>query len=255
MVIKKALLKIIFIINFLCIMLTMFFLNELFGILAILFSAFSLITSMRFEKKIFNSNLFLFLSALPIYMIVPLYQNPMLATLVITLIVSIIMHGKEVFGLLSLGKIKDVKIWLAIIFVSIVSSISLVLWGVWTDDLGVGAAIIIELKKHSLFLILAIVPIGALINAIVEETVFRGIIQTELSNIFTNSTAILIQALLFAAFHYAWGFPNGIIGFGMTFVYACALGVMRHKVKGLIAPIIAHTIADSTISIFLWVCF
>lgn len=94
-----------------------------------------------------------------------------------------------------------------------------------------------------------------LLNAIVEETVFRGIIQTELSKIFTNSIAIFIQGILFAAFHYAGGFPNGVIGFGMTFIYAGALGIMRYKVKGLLAPIITHWFADLTIVIFLWSCF
>ena len=210
---------------------------------------------MIFEKKIFNSNLFLFLSTLPICLIVPLYQNPMFATLVIALLISTLVYGKQVFGLFSLGKIKDVKIWVAIIFVSIIASSSLVLWGLWADNLGVGVATITELKKHGTILLLLVIPLMSLLNAIVEETVFRGIIQTELSNIFTNSTAILIQALLFAAFHYAGGFPNGIMGFGMTFVYACALGIMRHKVKGLLAPIITHWLADLTIVVFLLVCF
>ena len=98
-------------------------------------------------------------------------------------------------------------------------------------------------------------PVLSLVNAIVEETVFRGIIQTELSTIFNIYIAIFLQAFLFAAFHYAGGFPNGVAGFAMTFVYACALGVMRFKVKGLLAPIITHWMADLTILVFLWVYF
>lgn len=253
---KLNLIKTLFVINVLFFITSyIYYQNELFACLAIIFSALSLVFSILVEKRVFNSNLFLFLSTLPIYLIVPLYQNPMFATLVITLIVSTLIYGKQVFGLFSFGKIKDIKIWVAIVFVSIIASSSLVLWGLWTDNLGVGAAMITELKKHSTILLLLVIPLMSLLNAIVEETVFRGIIQTELSKIFTNTTAILIQAILFAIFHYAGGFPNGVIGFGMTFVYACALGVMRHKVKGLLAPIIAHTVADSTIAIFLKVCF
>jgi membrane protease YdiL (CAAX protease family) len=186
---------------------------------------------------------------------VPLYQNPMFATLVIALIISTLMYGKQVFGLLDFGKIKNIKIWFAIIFVSAIASTSLVLWGLWTDNLGVGAAAIQEFKQHSVILILVLMPVLSLVNAIVEETVFRGIIQTELSAIFNIYIAIFLQAFLFAAFHYAGGFPNGVMGFAMTFVYACALGVMRFKVKGLLAPIITHWMADLTILVFLWVYF
>ncbi|MGQ4002363.1 type II CAAX endopeptidase family protein [Francisellaceae bacterium CB299] len=252
---KFNLLKTFFVINVLFITLSFYFQNELFGILAILFSALSLILSIVLEKKVFNSNLFLFLSTLPIYLIIPLYQNPMFATLVIALFISVLIYGKQVFRLFSFGKIKDIKIWFAIAFVSIIASSSLVLWGLWTDNLGVGAATITELKRHSTILLLLVIPLMTLLNAIVEETVFRGILQTELSHVFGVSVAIFLQAFLFAAFHYAGGFPNGLMGFAMTFVYACALGVVRHKVKGLLAPIITHWLADLTIVIFLWVCF
>ncbi|QLE78643.1 CPBP family intramembrane metalloprotease [Francisella sp. Scap27] len=252
---KLNLIKTLFVINVFFITSSFYFQNELFGCLAIVFSALSLILSVLIEKRVFNSNLFLFLSTLPIYLIVPLYQNPMFATLMITLFISALVYGKQVFQLFSLGKIKNIKIWLAIIVVSIIASTSLVLWGLWTDNLGVGAAMITELKKHSTILLLLLIPLMTLLNAIVEETVFRGIIQTELSKIFTNSIAIFIQGILFAAFHYAGGFPNGVIGFGMTFIYAGALGIMRYKVKGLLAPIITHWFADLTIVIFLWSCF
>ena len=252
---KTNLVRTLLVINVFFITSYFYFQNELFGILAILFSALSLISSVIYEKKIFNSNLFLFLSILPIYLMVPLYQNPMFATLVITLIISALMYGKQVFGLLDFGKIKNIKIWFAIIFVSAIASTSLVLWGLWTDNLGVGAAAIQEFKQHSVILILVLMPVLSLVNAIVEETVFRGIIQTELSAIFNIYIAIFLQAFLFAAFHYAGGFSNGVMGFAMTFVYACALGVMRFKVKGLLAPIITHWMADLTILVFLWVYF
>jgi len=235
-------------------MLAMFFQNEIIWIASIASSSIFLVLSIFSKERVFSCALFLFLSTLPLYLVFPMYQ-PLLMLVIITLLISALFYKKEIFVLFKKGEINSIRIWLAIIIVSLIASISLVLWGLWTDNLGVGAPIIAELKKHSSFLILAIVPISALLNAIVEETIFRGIIQTELSNVFTNSTAILLQALLFAGFHYAGGFPNGAIGFGMTFIYACALGIMRYKVKGLLAPIIAHATADLTILVFLWVCF
>ncbi|AXA33570.1 CPBP family intramembrane glutamic endopeptidase [Francisella adeliensis] len=253
---KLNIIKTFFVINVLfSITSCIYYQNELFGSLAIFFSALSLTLSILIEKRIFNSSLFLFLSTLPIYLIIPLYQNPMFATLVIALVISVLIYGKQVFRLFSFGKVKDVRIWFAIAFVAVIASSSLVLWGLWADNLGVGAPTITELKRHSTILLLLVIPLITLLNAIVEEIVFRGILQTELSDIFGISVAIFLQAFLFAGFHYAGGFPNGLIGFGMTFVYAGALGVMRHKVKGLLAPIITHWLADLTIVIFLWVCF
>ncbi|AJI53375.1 CPBP family intramembrane glutamic endopeptidase [Francisella philomiragia] len=250
------LVKIIFIINITFITLSFYFQSELFSNLAILCAAISLMASVIFDKKVFNSNLFLFLSTLPIYLIVPVYQNPMLAALLITLLISILIYKKQVFELFNLGKIKDIRIWLAVVVVSLVASISLIVWGISTNKLtGVGAATSQELEKLSTIVILMLIPIEALLNATVEEVVFRGIIQTELSRVFSVSVAIFLQAFLFAGFHYAGGFPNGLTGFAMTFVYACALGVMRYKVKGLLAPIIIHTFADMTILIFLWLYF
>ncbi|AFJ43518.1 CPBP family intramembrane glutamic endopeptidase [Francisella orientalis] len=180
----------------------------------------------------------------------------MLAALLITLLISVLIYKKQVFELFDFGEIKDIRIWLAVALVSVVASISLIVWGVSTNELtGVGAATSQELEKLSTIVILMLIPIGALLNATVEEIVFRGIIQTELSRVFSVSGAIFLQAFLFAGFHYAGGFPNGLTGFAMTFVYACALGVMRYKVKGLLAPIITHTFADMTILIFLWLYF
>ena len=250
------LVKIIFVINIIFITLSFYFQSELSSNLAVLCAALSLIISMIFDKKIFNSNLFLFLSTLPIYLIIPLYQNPMLATLLVTLLISALVYKKQVFELFNFGEIKDIKIWLAVALVSVVASISLIVWGILTSELtGVGEATSQELAKLSTIVILMLIPIGALLNAIVEEVVFRGIIQTELSKVFNISVAIFLQAFLFAGFHYAGGFPNGLIGFAMTFVYACGLGLMRYKVKGVLAPIITHTFADMTILIFLWVYF
>ncbi|AIT09208.1 hypothetical protein LO80_03950 [Candidatus Francisella endociliophora] len=256
MVTKFTLVKTLFVVNVIFITLSFYFQNELFGNLAILFAALSLIFSVIFDNKVFNSNLFLFLSSLPVYLIIPLYQNPMLATLLITLLISVIVYKKQVFELFSLGKIKDIRIWIAIAVVSLVASISLIVWGMSTNELtGVGIATSQEFKKLSTIVILILIPVGALLNAVVEEVIFRGIIQTELSRISSVFIAIFLQAFLFAGFHYAGGFPNGLSGFAMTFVYAFALGTTRFKVKGLLAPIITHTFADMTILIFLWVYF
>jgi membrane protease YdiL (CAAX protease family) len=56
---------------------------------------------------------------------------------------------------------------------------------------------------------------------------------------------VVIQAALFGAMHYPKGaIPNGFVGLGLTFVYGIALGVVRYRSEGLLAPWIAHTITD-----------
>lgn len=249
---KTNLIKILFVINVLFITLAVYFQNELFGGLEILFSALSLISSVIFEKKIFNSTLYLFLSTLPLFWVLSIFPSDCWGLVLITLALSILVYKKQIFSLFKIGEIKSPKIWLAIIGISLISCISLIIWGMWTDNLGEPAAVFQEFKQqYSIILILTLLPLGQFLNAIVEEAIFRGIIQTELSNIFNIYTAIFLQAILFAGVHYAVGFPNGVMGFAMTFIYACFLGSMRYKVKGLLAPIITHTIADLTIMVFI----
>ncbi|MDQ3142103.1 MAG: CPBP family intramembrane metalloprotease [Bacteroidota bacterium] len=66
------------------------------------------------------------------------------------------------------------------------------------------------------FLTIAIIP------AISEELVFRGIIQNQLHTIFKSKwTAILISSLLFSTIHFQFeGFlPRFILGFSLAFIY------------------------------------
>jgi membrane protease YdiL (CAAX protease family) len=219
--------------------------------MAIIISIFFLIINIASKEKNFCYALLLFLFFMPIGFIFPFYQNPMFTPLVITLIISIPFYKKKILSLVKLGNINGTKIWLSIIIISLASSISLVLWGICTNKLGIGIATIAEYKQHSLLLILIALPFVTILNAIVEEIIFRGIIQTEISYIFNNFMAIIFQAILFAGVHYSGGFPNGLLGYIMTFTYAIFLGVMRLKTKGILATIIIHTIADSTIFIFL----
>ena len=66
--------------------------------------------------------------------------------------------------------------------------------GILTSELtGVGEATSQELTKLSTIVILMLIPVGALLNAIVEEVIFRGTIQTELTKFFNISVAIFYK--------------------------------------------------------------
>jgi len=81
-----------------------------------------------------------------------------------------------------------------------------------------------------------------------EEAVFRGVVMEAVdSALGPGSWSVVLQAAPFAAFHYQAGFPNGTSGLAMTFMYGIMLGVIRRISRGMLAPLIAHILADITI--------
>ncbi len=86
----------------------------------------------------------------------------------------------------------------------------------------------------------------ALLNATMEQLIWRGGIQSWLVGHTTITLAILIQGISFGALHWA-GFPSGWSGVALATVYGVMLGWLRHIAGGLAAPIFAHILADLTI--------
>jgi hypothetical protein len=88
----------------------------------------------------------------------------------------------------------------------------------------------------------------AVVNAVMEEAIFRGVIMEALdSALGTGHWSVGIQAVPFAALHYVAGFPHGLSGFMMVLVYGVMLGAVRRVSKGMLAPVLAHIVADVTI--------
>jgi membrane protease YdiL (CAAX protease family) len=86
----------------------------------------------------------------------------------------------------------------------------------------------------------------ALVNAAVEEGVFRGVFQTALHALLRPVSAILIQAVSFGLLH-LHGVPDGLLGVTMAGVWGLVLGVMRWRSGGIASPYIAHVAADLAI--------
>lgn len=97
--------------------------------------------------------------------------------------------------------------------------------------------------------LLPIAGIGfALLNGIMEEVAFRGIIMHGFDSALNNDgLSILLQALPFGLIHFAAGFPNGISGIFLTFIYGILMGIIRNLSKGMLAPIVTHFFADLAI--------
>lgn len=137
-------------------------------------------------------------------------------------------------------------VWPMVMATVFVSVTALILWTVFTKP---------DLRRH-----LALVPkmplwiypftaIGfAFLNAAMEEIIFRGVMLEVLdSALGENHWSVGAQAVSFAALHYLAGFPNGVLGFLMVFVYGVMLGMVRRRSRGLLAPWVAHLAADIAI--------
>jgi uncharacterized protein len=156
---------------------------------------------------------------------------------------------RDYFAWFSRGEIDRTSV-VMVILTSVFSVALLILWAFWTKNLGYGEVFVRAFGASPRWQIFTVfIPAFALANAFAEEVVFRGLIQESLSRVFNNPYLVLIlQASAFAAAHFSGGFPNGYLGYLMTFGYAMMLGYLRQRTKGILAPYIAHVIADTTIA-------
>lgn len=86
----------------------------------------------------------------------------------------------------------------------------------------------------------------SLLNAAVEEAIFRGVLQGALHRVSGPVLAVVVQALAFGVLHVV-GIPTGVVGAVMAGAWGVLLGVMRWRTGGIVAPYVAHVAADATI--------
>lgn len=100
-----------------------------------------------------------------------------------------------------------------------------------------------------LWLLVPAALVFSVVNAAVEEAAYRGVVLGALDKAgVTASAALVLQAVAFAALHFRAGFPRGLVGVGLTFVYGLVLGALRRRAGGLIAPFITHVLTDLVIA-------
>jgi len=70
----------------------------------------------------------------------------------------------------------------------------------------------------------------SMVNAAVEESLFRGLLLEALDHSFASGwAAVLMQAAAFGVLH-LHGFPRGAVGVGLAAVYGLMMGVLRPTV-------------------------
>ena len=152
------------------------------------------------------------------------------------------------------GSLDQITLALVVI-TSLFAAVALGLWAMWTDYLGIGSSMIKSTRGTPTWLLLGVgVPGFALLNAFAEEAVYRGFLQEALRRRFPRQLLLVLalQASAFAAAHYFSGFPNGKMGYLMTFTYAMMLGYLRERAEGMLAPFLTHFTADVVIGILLF---
>jgi membrane protease YdiL (CAAX protease family) len=179
---------------------------------------------------------------------------PFLVPFVIsTSVIALSREGRSALSWVRLGNIRATDVIL-VALTSFASAVALLVWAFWTDHLGIGVQMIQQFKEFPRWQVIGVgIPVFALINAFSEEVVYRGVLQEALiATIRKTGLAVLLQADAFAMEHFAGGFPNGYAGYAMVLVYGGMLGYLRVRTRGMLAPFLAHVVADLVIAYFLF---
>jgi membrane protease YdiL (CAAX protease family) len=159
---------------------------------------------------------------------------------------------RETAGWLRLGRL-DRTTWLAIATFATVSAVALVIWrfASHTDLTRFRTFVPAFVLALPTGVLIAVLPLGiglyAALNAAVEEIIWRGVAMQALeSAVGRGALACVLQAIGFGVWHYR-GFPSGVVGSALAGIFALMMGILRMRGRGMLAPWIAHVLADTTI--------
>lgn len=92
----------------------------------------------------------------------------------------------------------------------------------------------------------------AILNSLFEEFMARAVLFDGFLKIDQNIVfVILAQAVVFALWHFN-GFPGGLVGIVLVFIWSLFLGIIRYRANGMLPPLLAHFLADFSIAVILF---
>jgi hypothetical protein len=140
----------------------------------------------------------------------------------------------------------DGSIWLLIGASILISSTALVLWFVlFKPDYGDVLRTIFP--KLPVYLLFAGIIMFAMLNAALEEFMYRGLVMGSLdATLGAGTGSVLLQAAVFGLVHIG-GFPRGAVGVVLATIYGLMMGAVRRRSAGMLAPWIAHVCTDVAI--------
>jgi membrane protease YdiL (CAAX protease family) len=87
-----------------------------------------------------------------------------------------------------------------------------------------------------------------ILSPFVEETFFRGFLWRGVQYRFGNGIAFLVTTVLFAAMHYSYWMPGGVVDAGSVVQYLISgviYGWLRWQSGGTVVPMIAHALDNA----------
>ena len=171
----------------------------------------------------------------PFYLLVPL--------LVYFLVVLAVAPLRRSLNWVRMGRL-DAAAWAVTLLVIVISSAALVLFeALERPDVSHLRARLPPAGPGTLVLVGALF---AVVNALLEEAIFRGLLLDALRSSYSAGVAVAIQAIAFGVFH-ASGYPSGAIGVVLAALYGLMQGGLRVYADGLALCWVAHVFADATI--------
>jgi membrane protease YdiL (CAAX protease family) len=87
----------------------------------------------------------------------------------------------------------------------------------------------------------------SLVNAALEELIYRGVLLGALDAALGGGVLpVVLQAVAFGIVHIA-GFPRGLAGVGLATIYGLLMGAVRRRARGMLGPWLAHVATDIVI--------
>ncbi|TGL33975.1 CPBP family intramembrane metalloprotease [Leptospira koniambonensis] len=189
------------------------------------------------------------LCALTFINVFPYAKNLWPGTLIVALVFYFLAFSKirkaELLRWWPKGEVSKQVLGLSILFV-LSASIALFLWFYLLDpDI---SDIKENFPKGEIPLLITAGLGFAIINAIAEEFLFRGILfESLLTAGLSLFWALLFQAISFGILH-LYGFPRGWVGIVLAGIYGLMTGLIRILSKGIYYPVLVHFFADITIA-------
>jgi membrane protease YdiL (CAAX protease family) len=129
-----------------------------------------------------------------------------------------------------------------------VAGVALLIWYTVTKP-DLGDLVRTYVGDQPLWLLIPGAVVFSMLNAAVEEGAYRGLLFGALdATLGPGPLPVLLQAIAFGALHLQGGFPRGVAGVGLAFIYGLLLGALRRRSGGLLAPWIAHVMTDLAIA-------